>query len=195
MKLCLLTLTISLSLFSVGCAEQFVLFDKTFTFEEKDAVPTKSHLFVSKEQLGKATPKDWTTPVDYRNGTVHMRLEVLEKPDENAPTFWSICYIPNQGQKNNYGCLGSPKYTKVGVYEKEQKMTEFWENDSIIWAKGIKLMSLVLKGPKFNGKNHAHLQPDLKKYFPTKVRFTIIQVSKGATYDPSKLPNLSNKND
>ena len=172
-------------------AEQFVLFDETFRFEEKDAVPTKSHLFVKADMLGKGTPKDWTSPVDYRNGTVHIRIEVLEKPAGEVPTVWSLCYIPNKGQKNNYGCTGTPVYSKPGVYEKDVRMNEFWENDSIVWSEGIRQMSLVIKDAKKGGQGHAHKQPDLAKFFPTKIRVTMVQVSKGAKYDASKVPGLS----
>ncbi|MDF1751240.1 MAG: hypothetical protein P1U89_00545 [Verrucomicrobiales bacterium] len=180
-------------LFLIGSnlkADQFLLFDQVFTFEEKDAVPTKSHLYVKKDQLGEAVPSDWTQPVDYRNGTVHIRIEVLEKPEGDAPTVWSLCYIPNQGRKNNYGCTNTPVYTKPGVYEKTVKMTEFWENDSIVWSKGVKHMSLVIKNSLKGGKGHAHLETDLSKYFPTKVRVSMVQVSKGDAYDASILPKL-----
>ncbi len=190
MKPLTLALFFSLYFLNSAGAEQFVLFDEVFTFEAKDAVPTKSHLHVKAEQFGKNTPKDWTSPIDYRNGSAHIRIEVLEKPEGDVPTMWSLCYIPNKGQKNNYGCLSSPSYTKTGVFEKDQKMTEFWENDSIIWAEGIKLMSLVIKRAKAGGKAHAHLQPDLTKFFPTKIRVSIVQVSKGDTYNPSLVQKL-----
>src|SRR5216110_3562732 len=64
-------------------AEQFVLFDLTFTYTKEDAdnsKPSKSHYYVKGDRLNPNRPKDWTSPVDYRNGTVHIRLEVLEKP-------------------------------------------------------------------------------------------------------------------
>lgn len=182
---------LSLTCCQRAAADQFVLFDETFTFEGKDAVPTKSHLYVKADKLGKDTPNDWTAPVDYRNGTVHVRLEVLEKPAGDVPTTWSLCYIPNKGQKNNYGCTGTPKYTKPGVYEKDVKMNEFWENDSIIWSEGIKQMSLVIKHADKGGQGHAHRQPDLNKFFPTKVRVTMVQVSHDAKYDASKVPSLA----
>lgn len=190
MNPCLLTLLFSLSFLTTIRADQFLLFDEVFTFEKKDAVPTKSHLYVKAEQFGKNTPKDWTTPVDYRNGTAHIRIEVIEKPEGDAPTVWSFCYIPVKGQNNNYGCLSSPSYTRTGIFEKDQKMTEFWENDSIVWTEGIKHMSLVIKRAKAGGKAHAHLQPDLTKFFPTKIRVSIVQVAKGSTYDPDKVPGL-----
>lgn len=170
-------------------ADQFVLFDRIFTFEAKDAVPSKSHLFVKGEELSEETPKDWTSPVDYRNGIVHVRIEVIEKPKGDAPTTWSLCYIPNKG---HYGCTNTPTYTKEGLYEKDVKMNEFWMNDSIGWTDGINHMSLVIKNATKGGKGHAHLEEDLSRYFPTKVRVTMVQVSKGSTYDASKVPELNN---
>src|SRR5262245_24714053 len=89
--------------------KQFVLFDATFTFTKKDADtsrPSKSHYYVRGKLLNAERPKDWTTPVDYRNGTVHIRAEVIEKPEGGAPTTWTLCYIPNKGLKAGYGCTG-----------------------------------------------------------------------------------------
>ena len=189
LRLLVLPLVLCLSLAATAEAEQLVLFDEVFTFEEKDAVPTQGHLKIPAERFAKDTPKDWTQPIDYRHGTVHIRFEVLEKPSD-APVFWSVCYIPNKGQKNNYGCAGTPTYTKPGVYEKDEQMTGFWENDSIIWTEGVKMMTLVMKAGKASGDNHASAQPDLGKFFPTKVHVTIVQVSKGATYDANKVPGL-----
>jgi hypothetical protein len=171
-------------------AEQFVLFDVTFAYTKNDAdnsKPSKSHFYVKDKMLNVERPSDWTAPVDYRNGTVHVRLEVIEKPEGEAPTTWSICYIPNKGQKNGYGCLGTDVYKSKGVYEKDISMTKFWENDSIVWSEGIKQMDLVIKDDS-GGQGHAHKRTDHEKFFPTKVRMTLIQVSAGAKYDASLLP-------
>src|SRR6516225_7890829 len=95
---------------SVNRADQFVLFDVTFTFTKEDAdnaKPSKSHYYVRGKKLNADRPKDWTTPADYRNGTVHIRAEVIEKPEGGAPTTWTLCYIPNKGQKAGYGCTGT----------------------------------------------------------------------------------------
>ena len=175
---------------TVGKADQFVLFDVTFDYTKEDAdnsKPSKSHYYVKDKMLNAERPKDWTSPVDYRNGTVHVRLEVLEKPVGEEPTTWSICYIPNKGQKNGYGCLGTDIYKKVGVYEKEISMKAFWENDSIVWTEGIKQMDLVIKDNS-GGSGHAHKRSDSEKFFPTKVRLTLTQVSAGSKYDPKLAP-------
>ena len=90
-------------------------------------------------------PRDWTTPVDYRNGTVHIRTEVIEKPAGSEPTTWSLCYIPNRGRGNGYGCTGTVIYREKGVYEQDVSMKSFWQNDAIVWSDGIKQMDLVIK--------------------------------------------------
>lgn len=174
-------------------AEQFVLFDVTLTFTKQDAdnsTPSKSHYYVRENMLNPKRPKDWTNPVDYRNGTVHIRTEVIEKPEGDERTTWSLCYIPNKGQKNGYGCTGTVVYREKGVYEQDVKMTSFWQNDSIIWSEGIKQMDLVIKDGS-GGGGHAHKRKDSEKFFPTKVRITMVQVSAGSSYDPSLVPNLT----
>jgi hypothetical protein len=171
-------------------ANQFVLIDVTFPFTKEDAensTPSKSHYYVRGDKVNPDRPKDWTSPVDYRNGTVHIRTEVIEKPEGGEPTTWSLCYIPNKGQKNGYGCTNTTLYKEKGVYEQDVSMTKFWENDSIIWSEGIKEMHLVLKADK---NLHAHKRPDPEHFFPTKVRITMVQVAAGAKYDPSLVPNL-----
>ena len=183
---------ILLSIPSYASAEQFLLFDVTFTYTKEDAdnsKPSKSHYYVKGDMLNKDRPKDWTAPIDYRNGTVHIRLEVLDKPAGSEPTTWTLCYIPNKGQKNNYGCTGTGVYREKGVYERDVSMTSFWENDSIIWSEGIKEMHLVIKDNS-GGSGHAHKRSDHEKFFPTKVRITMVQVSAGSKYDPSLVPNL-----
>lgn len=171
-------------------AEQFVLFDVTFPFTQADAQnsrPSQSHYYLTGDRLNPQRPRDWTSPVDYRNGTVHLRLEVLDKPAGDEPTTWSVCYIPHRGQGKGYGCLGTGVYTRPGLYEKDIEMTRFWQHDQIVWTEGIKEMHLVLK----DGRNlHAHKRPDPERFFPTRVRLTLIQVSKGSTYDPKQVPGL-----
>ena len=92
-------LTTPLVLVSSCLADQFVLFDVTFPFTQEDAnnsTPSKSHFYVSEPALNPQRRKDWTAPVDYRNGTVHVRLEIIDKPEGGEPTTWTVCYIPNR---------------------------------------------------------------------------------------------------
>lgn len=186
------TLSLFLLCAAVSHAEQFVLFDVTFPYTQEDAFnskPNKSHYYVKGPALNPDRPKDWTAPVDYRNGTVHIRLEVFEKPAGGEPTMWNICYIPNRGQGNGYGCTGTEAYREKGVYDRDVSMKSFWQNDAIIWAEGIKEMHLVMKDNS-GGNGHVHKRSDPEKFLPTKIRMTVIQVSAGAKYDPTLVPNL-----
>jgi len=169
---------------------QFILFDVEFTFTKEAAdnsAPSKSHFYVKGDLINPDRPTDWTSPIDFRHGTVHVRIEVLEKPDDHTPTTWSLCYIPNQGQGNGYGCTSTGIYLNKGVHEKDISMTSFWEHESIIWSAGIKQMDLVIKDDS-GGQGHAHKRPDHENYFPTRVRITMIQVGAGGVYDPRLLP-------
>jgi len=171
-------------------ADQFVLFDVTFTFTKIDvdnSTPSKSHYYVTGKAINPKRPADWTSPVDYRNGTVHIRTEVLDKPAGGEPVQWSLCYIPNHGQGNGYGCAGTDVYKEKGVYEKDVSMTSFWENASIVWPEGIKQMDLVMKD-KSGDKTHTRTDPE--KFFPTRIRITMVQVSAGAKYDPNLVPKI-----
>lgn len=176
-------------------SKQFVLFDVEFTYTKENAdnsTPSKSHYYVTGDMLNQHRPTDWTTPVDFRNGSVHIRLEVLEKPAGKLPTTWTLCYIPNQGQGNGYGCTNTGLYTEEGVYESDVSMNSFWENQAIVWSKGIKQMDLVIKDDS-GGKGHAHNRADHENFFPTKVRITMIQVAAGEVYDAALVPGLTEK--
>lgn len=167
-------------------AQQFVLFDVTFSYTKEDAdnsKPSPSHWYVKGDKINPDRPKDWTSPVDYRNGTAHIRLEVLEKPEGGQPTTWNICYIPNKPnrEKGGYGCMKTETYKEKGVYESDIPMTKFWQHEGIVWSEGVRQMDLVLKDDK---NLHAHKRPDPEKFFPTKIRLSVTQVAAGAKYEP-----------
>ncbi|MCX6381149.1 MAG: hypothetical protein NT023_17035 [Armatimonadetes bacterium] len=187
-----LPVTVAALLFAPSAvrAEQFVLFDVTFTFTKENAdnsTPSKSHYYVTGKAINRKRPLDWTSPVDYRNGTVHIRTEVLDRPVSGEGVQWSLCYIPNHGQGNGYGCTGTDTYTEKGVYEKDVSMTSFWENNGILWNEGIKQMDLVMKD---KSGTKAHTRTDPEKFFPTKIRITMIQVSAGSKYNPNLVPRI-----
>ena len=172
-------------------SDQFVLFDVTFTYTKADAdnsTPSKSHYYVKGDALNPNRPRDWTSPVDLSKRHSSHSHRSIEKPDGGENTEWTLCYIPIKGQGNGYGCTGSGIYKEKGVYERDVPMTSFWENGSILWSEGIKQMDLVIKDGS-GGRGHAHRRADHEKFFPTKVRITMVQVSAGSTYDP--VPNLA----
>jgi hypothetical protein len=171
-------------------AEQFVLFQQTFEITKAAVDKAGSHFFVRGGMLSQPPGNNWTAPVDYRNGNVYIRTEVLEKPASGEPNHWSYCYMPNRPIGPGYGCAGSGRYTDKGVYDRVEKMTSWWQNTAISWPQGIKEMHLVIKGMGDSG--HLHKRSDVDKLFPSKVRITMVQVSAGSTLDASKVPGMEN---
>jgi hypothetical protein len=170
----------------VARAEQFVLLDATFDYTWQDAQnskPSLSHYYVNEGNfLNKARPRDWTAPVDYRNGKLHVRTEVLAKPPGDQQVGWTLCYIPNSG---GYGCADTTYYETTGVFDRETAMTDFWQNEEIDWDQGIKQMDLIYAIDD-SGSGHITNHPEVKDLVtPTRVRITMVQVSAGATYDSS----------
>ncbi len=102
---------------SVCHSEQFVLFDVTFTYHQGGCRQLHAQQVALLRQGRHAQPeaaaRDWTAPVDYRNRTVHIRTEVMAKPAGGEPTTWTLCYIPNKGQGNGYGCTGHRPLPRV----------------------------------------------------------------------------------
>lgn len=185
-----LALTVALLMAFAGevRAEQFVLFDATFTYTWDMAInakPSKSHFYVNEGNfLNKMRPANWMSPVNYRNGTVHIRAEVIEKPPGTQQAGWALCYVANVG---GYGCPYTDYYKSTGVYERDIAMTAFYNNTTLQWDRGVKQVDLVYT---INGSGSGHVSnfPALKDAVtPTKVRITMIQVSQGSTYDPSIL--------
>ncbi|HXI60001.1 MAG TPA: hypothetical protein VNO55_28230 [Polyangia bacterium] len=185
-------------------AEQFILFDAKFTYTKQDAdtaTPNKSHYYITAQnpinKPNPARPTNWLSPVDYRNGSVHVRTEVIDKPAGSEITQWWLCYIANKGVPgtDGYGCTGTGTYKEEGVYDRDDTMTAWWNNTAIDWTQGIRQIDLVMKDfGTGNGGNYTHLRPDPEHFFPTTVRITAIQVAKGSTYDPSLVPNVSTGN-
>jgi hypothetical protein len=170
-------------------AAQFILFDDMYTYTFDDAVnskPSVSHYYVTeKNWLNKQRPTNWTTPDDYGGGTVHMRVEIIDRPDSGQQAGWAICYVDNAG---NYGCPYTDYYTKTGVFEKDASMTTFFQANTIKWATGVKEVDVVyvIDG---SGSGHISMHPtEGHKVTPITLRMTIVQVSKGSKYDPSIIP-------
>ena len=170
-------------------AEQFILFDATFDYTWDQAVnskPSKSHYYINDNNfLNKARPANWLSPVDYRNGTLHVRAEVFSKPPGTQTTGWTLCYIANSG---GYGCADTDYYKSTGIFEREVKMTSWWNNSQLQWDRGVKQMDLIY-AINDSGSGHITNYPALKDLTtPTRVRITMVQVSAGSTYDPKIIP-------
>ena len=92
---------------SIGRGEQFLLFDVTFSYTKQDAdtwTPSKSHYYVRGDKLNPDRPRDWTSPVDYRNGTVHICTEVIGRRRARLTIpAWRRTFSPARETKTKAG--------------------------------------------------------------------------------------------
>ena len=158
----------------VARAEQFVLVDESYTHS---AQTTKdSHYY---PVLPDNRPKDWTQPVDYAHGSVHIILDVATKPAGDTPTKYQACF---EGSPS-YGCtLQSPTYTQTGRVEWDSPFKDFWYESTVDWSKGVQRMPLILKDTNNNKP------PGDPKYMPSDLHVQVILVSAGDKFVPAPAP-------
>jgi hypothetical protein len=156
-------------------ADQFIVADETYTHSGQTT--SDSHYRVAPTA---ATPKDWTKPLDWSKGSVHVLLEVKTKPT-NTPTKFQICF---EGSPN-YACTAqSEPYTTPGTYQWTSSIKTFYSDPMkapMNWANGISKVALILKDTN-NGKPQGD-----PKYVPTDLHVEVAVVSEGSTYQaPAK---------
>jgi hypothetical protein len=149
-------------------AEQYVLVDIGYTHS---AETTKDSHYYPK--LPADIPKDWTKPIDYAHGEVHIVLDVKTKPAGDAPTKYQLCF---EGTPS-YGCSAqSPTYTKPGRVEWSSPFSGFWYDSTVDWTQGIKEMPMILKDD-MNNKPAGDA-----KYVPTELHVYVALVSAGSKF-------------
>lgn len=167
-RICLGGAVLVVGLCSVARAEQFVLVDVSYTHS---AETTKDSHYYTKPPAD--APKDWTNPVDYSTGSVHIIVDVKTKPAGDTPTKFQICF---EGTPS-YACtLQSPTYTATGRVEWDSPFKDFWYDSTVDWSKGTKQIPLILKDTN-NGKPAGD-----PKYMPTDLHVQLTLVSPGAKF-------------
>lgn len=156
-------------------AEQLVIADVTYTHSAETT--SDSHYYVPPLP---GTPADWTSPVDWTKGSVHLRLEVKTKPTA-TPTRYQVCF----DVKPNYGCTWQIEpYTTTGVYDLTTPFASIWyPTPEFDWSQGVRVLSLILKDVDNNKPQGDPL------YVPTELRVEVTLLSEGAVYVPPPRPD------
>ncbi|HET6582192.1 MAG TPA: hypothetical protein VFG69_02070 [Nannocystaceae bacterium] len=162
---------------TAALAEQVVVFDQTWVHTPE--LPD-SHYRLPPDA---GTPADWTSPVDYSQGSAWVYLEVHTKPTDQETKF-QVCFEATP----TYACTAqSPTYTEVGVYEWETPFTGFWSppGEYVDWTLGVHDIACILKDT-MNGKPSAdNVGPEVASlYTPTEVRLVVTLVEAGGVYEP-----------
>lgn len=180
-------LTLILSIFitapmtiSVASSQQLVLLDVTYDH----TTATKAFSFFN---LPSGLPTNLVSPVNYAQGTLYQRLQVITKPSSKTVKY-QICIFQDKIVKEKHACSneGLLSFTGTGTYYANQPMTSLFQYSNIAWSRSLLTEMLVVKD--VNGKPVDDRygwagtwsgSPNFALYYPMKVRYTAIVVSPG----------------
>jgi tetratricopeptide (TPR) repeat protein len=130
--------------------------------------------------------QDWFAPVNYANGTIYQRLEVLAKPTDEL-IFYQLCLVPNDDISIKPACSRASglTLTKEGVYEFTQPLSSFYEYYNIDWSRGISSLMVIVRDK--NGQTIDSISAErngkaLEAYFPMQVNYSVALVPSGGTF-------------
>lgn len=166
--------------------DQFVLLDVLHTHTTK----TKGFTYFP---IPPDVPENWKSPFNFHDGTIHFRLEVVDKPSDLAVNY-QLCVFQDRHSRDKHACDGTRRFTGCGVLEWKGSPASMWQSKVIDWSRKLMDMMLVIKDGAgrpvddrygFGGKWEG--SPDFSLYFPMTVRFTAVAVAKGGSYNPGVL--------
>lgn len=140
--------------------------------------------------------ENWLTP-DYKDGEMHVRVEVLEKPNDTTTTciLCRICSGPHHDRTQNrrFG-VGKVLFNKKGIYNFSFPVyngVPLTQPDHFKWDSSYTLIQVV--GADAKGQMVSKWENDLgtfmgskSDYFPLKVRYTAILVPKNEHFKKPK---------
>ena len=154
-------------------AEQFVWIDDTFTFS--------SGRICNVTESG--TPNNFVNPVNYKDGMVYLRAEVVNKPTDHRMCL-QMC-IWEGGETCMYHTLTQFSSTGDVGYGK-QSPGSWWTKSSHNWSTGSNSACIVLKDPASNlwvdgcGGSHC-MGSSASQHLPVKLHVTAIVTSAGSS--------------
>jgi hypothetical protein len=153
-------------------AEQVLVIDKTYTATADNTMD--SHFRIDPGDGAPDAPANWSAPVNYAGGSVHVRFEVVTKPSA-AVTLLNVCF---EGTPN-YACMPySDPYTTTGEYDFEYTFASFYQHDMVNWSMGVKKIPFILKR-----ENQEKPQGD-PDFYPTKMHVRLWLITQGAAFVP-----------
>lgn len=129
---------------------------------------------------------NWLLPINYANGTVHQRLEVLSKPTDEL-LYYQLCLVPNDDISIKPACSRASglTITKEGIYEFTQPLSSFYEYYNIDWSRGIGSLMVILRdkeGHTIDLLSAEAKEQSLESYFPMRVNYKVVLVPSGSVF-------------
>lgn len=129
-------------------------------------------------------PTDLAAPVDYRKGSVHLRVDL-----KTTASAKGVRWLMTLAQGAAYVCVGPQKAMPgPGVYEWDVPIASFQcPNAAYNYAKPPQTVSFVIRdsnGVKVDPGAAYDGAPNLALYFPLSARVTVHLVSNGSKFEP-----------
>ncbi|HEX8277693.1 MAG TPA: hypothetical protein VF540_03330 [Segetibacter sp.] len=171
-----------------AASEQYILVDTIFEYKEDG---------YTGDVYKKSKPfQNWLTP-NYKDGEMHVRVEVLEKPNDTTTSsiLCRICSGPHHDRTQNrrFG-IGKVLFNRKGVYHFSFPVSDgvsLTQPDHFKWDSSYTLIQVVCADPK--GQMVSKWENDLgtfagfkADYLPLKVRYTAILVPKNQRFKKPK---------
>lgn len=141
-------------------------------------------------------PDSWLRPIDFRDGTIHYRIEVFEKPNASQPTtlLSRLTTDVHHGTHNVWLGHGVCVFKTTGTHYFAQPVSShrpFTRDSQFNWDRPVYELQLVvsdLRGACVHrtveqAHNAYDGTPDLSLYLPLKVRYSAIVTAPGHALD------------
>jgi hypothetical protein len=130
--------------------------------------------------------RDWFMPVNYANGSVYQRLEVVSKPS-NELIYYQLCLVPNDDISIRPACSRASglSFSQAGVYEFTQPLSSFYEYYNIDWSRGIHSLMVIIRdkdGRTLDIVSAERSGQRLEGYFPMQVKYDVALVPSGGNF-------------
>jgi hypothetical protein len=130
--------------------------------------------------------RDWLAPINYANGTIYQRLEVVSKPTDEI-MYYQLCLVPNDDISIKPACSRASglTLTQEGVYEFTQPLSSFYEYYNIDWSRGINSLMVIVRDKNGNTIDEVSLERSggkLESYFPMQVKYSVALVPSGGEF-------------
>ena len=160
---------------------QVVLLDVTYTHN------TVSRAF-SFFDIPSGVPSNLVSPINYAQGTLYQRVEVLSKPS-NKGVKYKLCIFQDEIIPERHSCAqgsGLLNFAGTGTYYSSMLMTSLYQYSNNQWNRSLLANMLVVNdaNDKPVDDRYGWLgtwigSPDFSLYYPMKVHYTAIVVPPG----------------
>ena len=160
---------------------QVVLLDVTYTHN------TVSRAF-SFFDIPSGVPSNLVSPINYAQGTLYQRVEVLSKPS-NKGVKYKLCIFQDEIIPERHSCAqgsGLLNFAGTGTYYSSMLMTSLYQYSNNQWNRSLLADMLVVNdaNDKPVDDRYGWLgtwigSPDFSLYYPMKVHYTAIIVPPG----------------